>query len=76
MSEATFLTDEEIVKLTVYTRKAEQCRELERMGIPFKRNRLGEPIVARAAAVRVIGGGTASNERYVGPNLEALKAVS
>lgn len=70
------LTDDEVVLITEYTRKAEQCRELSRLGIPFKVSRTGRPLVAREAVRKVLGSATAHRDSYVGPDLAALEAVS
>ena len=45
----TFLTDEELVRLTARKVKNKQIESLRRMGIPFFINACGRPIVARTA---------------------------
>lgn len=46
---STFLTDEEIARLTGRARARHQVEQLRRQGIPFWLNAAGRPIVARAA---------------------------
>lgn len=71
------LTDDEVLLITEYTRKAEQCRELSRLGIPFKCTRSGRPLVLREAAARALGTtASARVQQYVAPDLDALRAVS
>lgn len=43
-----FLDNEDIERLTGYKRKAQQCEQLRRQGIPFRTNARGEPIVSVA----------------------------
>jgi hypothetical protein len=71
--ETIFLTPEEIEVLTGYTRKAEQRRELESLGIRFLVNHTGRPVVMRAVLFEKFG--TASR-RSAMPNLQALEAIS
>jgi len=70
------LTDDEVAMLTEYTRKAEQCRELSRLGIPFKCSRTGRPLVPRDAASKALGANSGRTKPYAAPDLDALKAVS
>ena len=42
-----FLTDEQLVKLTGRKFKTKQCEQLKVMGIPFRANAAGKPIVCR-----------------------------
>ena len=76
MAEMVLLTDDEIILITEYSRKADQCRELCRLGIPYQRSRTGKPLVLREAAAKRIGGGRVGSERFIAPDLEALRAVS
>jgi hypothetical protein len=46
-NDGLFLSPDDTKELTGYTRKAEKCRELRKMGIRFMPNRLGEPMVMR-----------------------------
>lgn len=48
MSE-TWLTPDEVIELTGRQRWAAQCRALAGMGVPFKPNAVGRPLVERAA---------------------------
>ncbi len=48
-TETTFLAPEEIRELTEYSRHAEQCHELDRIGIKYIRTRTGRPKVLRKA---------------------------
>lgn len=48
MSE-TWLTPEEVAELTARTRWSAQCRALATMGVPFRPNAVGRPLVERAA---------------------------
>lgn len=45
----TFLTDEEVARLTARKIKVKQIEVLRRMGIPFFINACGRPVVTRAA---------------------------
>lgn len=75
MTEPLFLTDDEIYFMTEYQRGSQQCVELSRLGIPFKPTRSGRPLVTRTAAEKHIGGYGGGRDRFVPPDLEALKAV-
>ncbi|MCB1454535.1 MAG: DUF4224 domain-containing protein [Chromatiaceae bacterium] len=44
-----FLTDDELIEITCYKRRAEQREALQRLGVPFVPNRLGRPLVRRSA---------------------------
>lgn len=60
MNEAdTFLTDEEVRRLTARKLKTKQIESLRRMGIPFFVNAIGRPVVTRVA---VIGGNSRPQE--------------
>ncbi len=71
--EVIFLTPEEIEVLTGYTRKAEQRRELESLGIRFLVNHTGRPVVMRAVLFERFR--TASHHSAM-PDLAALEAIS
>ena len=45
--ESTFLSKDEIQQLTLYSRSAEQCKELDRIGLQYIRKRIGKPLVYR-----------------------------
>jgi hypothetical protein len=51
MSE-TWLSPEEVQELTARKRWSAQCRALARMGIPFRPNAAGRPLVERALALK------------------------
>jgi hypothetical protein len=51
MSDA-WLTPEEIHELTALKRWSAQCRALARMGIPFRQNAVGRPLVERDAVLK------------------------
>jgi hypothetical protein len=46
--ESLFLDDEELAKLTGFSRKARQVQQLRIMGIPFYVNGAGRAVVARS----------------------------
>jgi hypothetical protein len=49
---STWLTPEEIIELTARKRWTTQCLALAQMGIPFRPNFAGRPLVERAAVLR------------------------
>jgi hypothetical protein len=44
----TWLTPEEVEELTAKKRWAAQCRVLAEMGVPFRPNAVGRPLIERA----------------------------
>lgn len=64
-----FLSDAEIEKLTGYesNQRKRICRWLKDHGIPYRVNRLGDPVVLRSDVESVHHGGAT-------PNLDWLKA--
>lgn len=46
-----WLTPDEVTELTALTRWSAQCRALARMGIPFRPNAAGRPLVERTAVL-------------------------
>lgn len=50
MSE-TWLSPAEVEELTARTRWSAQCRALARMGVPFRPNAVGRPLVDRTAVL-------------------------
>lgn len=50
MSE-TWLTPDEVAELTARQRWTAQCRALAEMGVPFRPNAVGRPLVERAAVL-------------------------
>ncbi len=70
-----FLTDEELIEITCYKRRAEQRAALQRLGLPFVPNRLGKPLVRRTALDGLFGtSGTKRKEHKV--NLVALEGLN
>lgn len=51
MSE-TWLAPEEVAELTARMRWSAQCRALAAMGVPFRPNAVGRPLVERAAVCK------------------------
>lgn len=49
---STWLTPDEVGVLTECRRRSTQCMRLARMGIPFRENFAGRPLVERAAVLR------------------------
>lgn len=47
----TWLTPAEVEELTARTRWTAQCRMLAQMGIPFRPNAVGRPLVERAVVL-------------------------
>ncbi|WP_199103214.1 DUF4224 domain-containing protein [Aquitalea sp. ASV11] len=58
-----FLTTEEVAQLTGYTIKRKQVEALRSMGVVFRVNPAGTPIVTRAA-VEGHGAGEASKQKW------------
>lgn len=67
MSE-TWLSPEEVEELTARTRWTAQCRVLAGMGVPFRPNAAGRPLVERAAVCSA----PAKAKAKRGPNWDAL----
>lgn len=49
---SAWLTPEEVCRLTERKTRSAQCRALAAMGVPFKPNAAGRPLVERAAVLR------------------------
>lgn len=47
----TWLTPDEVQELTARHKWSAQCRALVRMGVPFRINAVGRPLVERTAVV-------------------------
>lgn len=47
----TWLTPDEVTQLTAKKRWSAQCKALTSMGIPFRPNAVGRPLVERAIAL-------------------------
>lgn len=67
MSE-TWLSPEDVAELTAKKRWAAQCRALAEMGVPFKPNAVGRPLVERAA----VCSSPAKAKAKRGPNWDAI----
>lgn len=52
MAETCWLTPAEVGELTARKRWTAQCRALAEMGVPFRPNAAGRPLVERAAVVK------------------------
>jgi hypothetical protein len=48
----TWLTADEVEELTGLKRWKAQCRKLAEMGVPFRPNGFGRPLVERAAVLK------------------------
>ena len=72
-SEDLFLTDEEVQAITEYSRKAEQRRELQRLGLKFMVSRKGRPLVLRESLNAVLGIERLGREEK--PDLDALREI-
>ena len=48
----TWLTPDEVIELTGLKRWTAQCRKLAQMGVPFRPNGFGRPLVERAAVLK------------------------
>ena len=70
-----FLTQKELCELTEYRRKAEQRRELLRLGIKFKVSRSGKPLVLKETVVAQFSGRQSPANDFVSPDLDALKKI-
>jgi hypothetical protein len=70
-----FLSNKELLELTEYQRKAQQCRELRRLGIGFKVSRSGRPLVLKEVVVKIFGGAQGGKGSFVAPDLEALERM-
>jgi hypothetical protein len=64
-----WLSPEEVEELTDRFRWTAQCRALARMGVPFRPNAAGRPLVEREAVCSV----PAKAKAKRGPNWDALK---
>lgn len=65
----TWLTSAEVEELTARQRWSAQCRALAAMGIPFRPNAVGRPLVERAVILSQAGKPKPKQE----PNWGALK---
>jgi hypothetical protein len=64
-----WLAPEEVAELTARTRWTAQCRALAGMGIPFKPNAVGRPLVERSVVLSAPAKPKARRE----PNWEAIQ---
>lgn len=67
-AESPWLSPDEVAELTARIRWTAQCRALAMMGVPFRPNAVGRPLVERAAVVS----GPAKAKARKGPNWDAL----
>jgi hypothetical protein len=68
----TWLTPEEVEELTARQRWSAQCRKLAQMGVPFRPNAVGRPLVERTAVCSNTGAKSKPAAKR-GPNWEALR---
>lgn len=66
-----WLSAEEVAELTARQRWTAQCRTLAAMGVPFKPNAVGRPLVERSAVLS----SPAKPKARKGPNWDAIKAA-
>lgn len=71
-AESPWLTHDEVVELTARKRHSCQCRKLAEMGIPFRPNAIGRPLVERAAVLSA----PAPGKKPKGPNWDAMRKVA
>lgn len=72
--EHLFLSENEIQVITEYSRRAEQRKELVRLGIKFMVSRTGKPVVPRKAIDDLLGFNTKTKvEREETIDLQALR---
>lgn len=69
MSEA-WLTADEVAELTARQKWKAQCRMLARMGVPFRPNAVGRPLVERGA---VLSSPAKPRRKRAGPNWDAMR---
>ncbi|MGY3041608.1 hypothetical protein ACVWWQ_003241 [Rhodanobacter sp. TND4EL1] len=50
--QSVWLTPDEVAELTECSRRSTQCLRLAKMGIPFRENFAGRPLVERSAVLR------------------------
>lgn len=65
----TWLTPDELADLTGRKRWTAQCRALAQMGVPFRPNGVGRPLVERAAVLSA----TKPTRQPRGPNWDAIR---
>lgn len=65
----TWLSPEDVAELTAKKRWAAQCRALAEMGVPFRPNAVGRPLVEREAVLTK----PAAKRRKVEPNWGAVR---
>lgn len=69
----TWLTPEEVTELTAKKRWSAQCKALARMGVPFRPNAVGRPLVERAVALKVSAPRQAKRQE---PDFSSLSKVA
>lgn len=70
MGDSTWLSPEEVIELTDRQRWTAQCRALAAMGVPFKPNAVGRPLVEREAVCSK----PAAKRRKAEPDWSAMKS--
>lgn len=65
----TWLTPEEVEDLTARQRWTAQCRMLAEMGVPFRPNAVGRPLVEREAVLSTAKAGRKKPQ----PNWDAIR---
>lgn len=73
LSSKLFLSPDEVTEVTEYARKAEQCKQLSHMGIPFEITRSGRPLVLREVINRRFGLSASKSHTEALIDAEALK---
>lgn len=72
MSE-TWLSPEEVTELTAKKRWSAQCKALTQMGVPFRPNAVGRPLVERAVALKAKPAKTTKRQE---PDFSSLSKVA
>jgi len=67
-----WLTPDEVHELTAKIRWSAQCRALAAMGIPFRPNAVGRPLVERSAVLSA----PQPAAKAKGPNWDAIKKAA
>lgn len=70
-----FLTKDEIADLTGYTTANFQRKVLDQNQIRYALNKQNEPKVVRQVFIDMLSIGIKSNNRRIGPNVEALRKM-
>lgn len=70
----TWLSPEEVVELTARKRWSAQCKALARMGVPFRPNAVGRPLVERAVALKAAAAPKKAKRQE--PDFSSLRRVA